>query len=464
MDLYARMFRQAYRWRAGAVGAALFAELAKMQALERRSLDELVHLQTVQLRDLLSHAYRHVPFWRQQLEAAGMAPEALRSPEDLRALPFMTKDLVRSRGPALVARTDAHGPIAANATGGSTGEPMHFWQDQAYKIISQAAKLRYRGWHGYELGERIAYLWGARRDTSLKGVRSWLRRQARQEIWISAFDLDQATMLRLRRLLGDWKPKLLVAYPSALQAFARFVRQTGLPVRPPPAVECSAEKLWPEQRQEIEAALQAPVFDAYGSREFGSLAVECPHRQGLHVFMDTHIIEVIRDGQPAAPGEVGEIVVTCLVNHAMPFIRYRTGDLGVLAERRCSCGRTLPLLADVIGRSNAVVSLPNGRLVHGAYFSYFFYHQGGVNRYRIQQPDRQSLAILLEGDDTLTPERLAGIAHALRTDLGADLQITVTRVAHIEPLPSGKLGYLVSEVPVNFAGPAVQPHLDPATQ
>lgn len=319
-------------------------------------------------------------------------------------------------------------------------------------MANRAAKLRHRRWYGYDFGERVAYLWGAQRDTIVRGLRGRLRRWLRQERWVSAFQISQEDMMGLIHLLNNWRPQLLVGYPSALQAFARFVQQKELRVHPPNAVECSAEKLWPAQRQEIESVLGVPVFDVYGSREFGAIAAECLAHQGLHLFTDTHIVEVLRDGRPVQPGEVGEIVITCLTNYAMPFIRYRTGDLGVLADQSCACGRTLPLLADVVGRSNALVSLPDGRLVHGAFFSYFFYHQPGVHRYRIHQPRRAEIRVLLEGDETLTQDRLEVMAQSLTADLGYGITVTVTRVPHIDPLPSGKLGYLISEAPVDSIG------------
>ena len=450
VSLYGCVYRGLWRLRAGQMGRELFGETAAMIARERLSADEQGSYQLDRLRALLCHAYSHVPFWRARMEIAGLNPKVITSLEDLSILPLLTKGEVEANSQALIADTHRNVRLIANATGGSTGEPVHFWQDLQYVIVNRAAKLRYRRWYGYDFGERVAYLWGARRDTKVHGMRVWLRRQLRQEQWVSAFHLGPSELLGLADLLNHWQPRLLVAYPSALHAFARFVLQRGLHVRSPGAVECSAEKLWPEQRQEIERALGVPLFDVYGSREFGAIAAECPAHQGLHLFTDNHVIEVLRNGRSARPGDVGEIVITCLDNYAMPFIRYRTGDLGVLADRPCSCGRTLPLLAQVIGRTNAVVSLPGGRLVHGAFFSYFFYHQSGVHRYQVQQPDYHEIQVLLMGDDTLTPERLEAMSRSLAADLGNRITVTVNRVPRIDPLPSGKLGYLTSKVPVDF--------------
>lgn len=453
-SLYGRAYRGVWRLRAGEWGTRFFSEAAGMASRERLPLAEQVAYQSRRLEALLACAYDHIPFWRTRLDQAGVDPHHVTLPDTLLALPLLTKAEIRAQGQALVAKPNGTGRLIANATSGSTGQPLHFWQDERFAVASHASRLRYRRWYGYDFGERIAFLWGAHRDTRIRGAREWLRRALRRERWVNAFRLDAAQMQQFAALLNNWRPVMVVAYPAALHAFARYALQHGLRIHPPQAIECSAEVLWPEQRQEIEAALRAPVYDVYGSREFGSVAAECASHAGLHIFTDNQVLEVIRDGRPAQPGEIGEIVITGLTSYAMPLIRYQTGDLAVLDEGPCACGRTLPRLAQVIGRTNSVIALPNGRLVHGAFFSHLFRGQFGLAHYRVLQPALGEIQILLEGDDTLTPERLASIAATVRTQLDSVVTVSATRVAHIEPLPTGKMGYLISQVPVDLAGQA----------
>jgi len=451
MSLYGKVYRGLWRLRAGRTGREIFEEAAAMAAREQSPADALEAYRLERLRALLEHAYRQVPFWRARMNSVGLDPTRIVSLEELALLPPLTKEEVRRYERELIAESYRDGRARANVTGGSTGEPLRFWLDDVQANVARAAKLRYRRWYGHDFGERVLYLWGAHRDTAVRGLRGWLRRRLRQERWVNAFHLTPEKMSALVQTLNRWRPSLIVAYPSALQAFARFVRQKGLSVHAPRAIECSAEKLWPEQRLEIEAALHAPVFDVYGSREFGTIAAECPSHEGLHIFNDLHIVEVVRDGRPARPGEIGEILVTCLTNYAMPFIRYRIGDLGILSEEQCSCGRTLPLFKEVVGRSNAVLSLPDGTVVHGAFFSYFFYHQPGVERYRVHQRTQTSVEVLVQGDHLLTTERLTQIEQELEHRLEGQIQVHCHRVEQIDPLPSGKLGYMLSEISVDFA-------------
>jgi len=451
MSLYGHAYRKLWRLRAGRTGQEIFKQAAAMVARERLPADTLAAYQLERLRALLDYAYHQVPFWRARMNKAGLEPGRVTSLEDLALLPPLTKEEVRAYGEELIAEPYRDGRARPNVTGGSTGVPLRFWLDDTQANVARASKLRYRRWYGHDFGERVLYLWGAHRDTRIHGLRGWLRRRLRQEQWINAFHLTPAKMAVLAETLSRWRPDLVVAYPSAIQAFARFVRQKGLSVYAPRAIECSAEKLWPEQRLETEAALHAPVFDVYGSREFGTIAAECPSHAGLHIFVDLHIVEVICNGRPARPGEVGEILVTCLTNYAMPFIRYRIGDLGILSEEQCSCGRTLPLFKEVVGRSNAVLSLPDGTVVHGAFFSYFFYHQPGVERYRVHQRTQTSVEVLVQGDHLLTSERLTQIEQELEHRLEGQIQVHCHRVEQIDPLPSGKLGYMLSEISVDFA-------------
>jgi len=450
LDLYGSLYRRTWQLRAGQFGREIFRRADEMSRRERLTANALKDFQLEQTQALLIHAYQQVPFHRARMEAVGFDPFKLTDLTQLERLPFMTKEELRAEGLHLVAQSYDPKSLLENASGGSTGMPVKFYQDQAYTIFNRANKLRQRRWFGYQMGDKIAYLWGARRDTRIKGFRHYLRQTLRREHWIDAFDLTSRHMLEFKNLLDTWQPELLVAYPSALQAFAAYLQNQGLAVRSPGAIECSAEKLQAAQRVVIEQVFNCPIYDVYGSREFGVIAAECEQHNGLHIFADAFYLEVIKDGHPAQPGELGEIVITCFGNFAMPFIRYTTGDLGVMATEPCACGRVLPRLAEVVGRTNGVISTPDGKLVHGAFFSKFFYDLPQVKRYRVHQIDRANLDILVESNGHFSPDQAAALANQIQTKLGESIKVSCRLVSNIEPLPSGKLAYLVSDVPLTF--------------
>lgn len=449
--MYGTLYRQFWQLKKGSWGREIFHRVQEMRQRDYLSDEALRAFQFDQMRRLLVHAYYQVPFHRARMEAAGFNPIQMTALEEVTRLPFMTKEEIRQEGLNLVAQACHPQTLIENASGGSTGVPLRFYQDQRYTIFNRANKLYNRRYYGYQMGDKIAYLWGGRRDTTSKGLRQRLGRIFHREYWIDAFDLTPAQMSNFKNLLDQWQPRLLVAYPSALQAFATYAQNQGWQVRSPEAIECSAEKLQPAQRALFEKVFECPIYDVYGSREFGLVAAERQTGDGLHVLADSFYVEIIKDGQPAKPGEVGEIAITCFGNLVMPFIRYLIGDLGCMAPDFDSQACSRPRLAEVIGRTNGVVSTPDGKIVHGAFFSKFFYNLAGVNRYRVHQVAIDKLDILVESNGQFTPEQAVILVREIQAKLGGHLQVSCQITPKIQPLPSGKLAYLVSDVPVNFA-------------
>ncbi|MCB0190840.1 MAG: phenylacetate--CoA ligase family protein [Anaerolineae bacterium] len=448
--MYGKLYRKFWQLRPGSTVQKIYSDVSTIQQLERISQAQLNQFQFDEMRRLLIHAYEHVPFYRTRMVDAGFDPHQLNSLKEISQLPFLTKDDIRNNSEKLVANGYDINQLTKNATGGSTGKPLKFYQDNQYTIFNRAKKFNQRRWYGYEVGDKIAYLWGARRDTKSKGFRQQLRQTLRREHWVNAFDLTPQQMRDFKRLLDDWQPKLLVAYPSALQAFSHYLLQNGLSVTSPGAIECSAEKLQPAQRALFEELFTCPIYDSYGSREFGVVAAQCEAQQGLHVMANGFYVEIVKDGQPAQPGETGEIVITCFGNYAMPFVRYATGDLGRLSLEPCTCGRNWPCLSEVIGRTNSVVTTPDGRVVHGAFFSKFFYNRSGVIQYRVHQTALDQLHIMLKCDDQFSSQQALALQQEISSDLGHQINVVVQIVPDIAPLPSGKMAYLISDVPVDF--------------
>jgi phenylacetate-CoA ligase len=194
------------------------------------------------------------------------------------------------------------------------------------------------------------------------------------------------------------------AYVESIHELARFIEARGLQVHSPRAISTAAGTLHPAVRELVERVFRAPVFDHYGSRETNGIAGECDHHQGLHVSALTYRFELLRaDGTPCGPGELGEVVLTSLVNYAMPLIRYRIGDMAEWAEQPCSCGRAWPLLRAVQGRVTDNFVAGDGTLVHGAYFRHLFFFRDWIRKFQIVQEaqDRVRFRIVLRtpGED-----------------------------------------------------------------
>jgi phenylacetate-CoA ligase len=351
--------------------------LAYVERMQWASADELHALQCGLLRRLGRHAYHHTAHYRRSFEEAGLGALDLRSPEDLARLPLLERASARASAETRV----SDGPPAVTVrktTGGSTGEPMLVAYGNESRHWRDAIRWRGYGWAGYRPGHRALHFWGYGAQVPANRVQKAkldLDRLLRRDRYVDCTPRGEETLERAIAEIRTFRPDVIVAYSQAVAALARHVLRTGARTWGTIPVLCGAERLWSQDRRDLEAAFGPAVFETYGCREFMLIGSECAHHDGLHVSMENLVVELIvrqPDGRhrPARPGEIGEVVVTDLHNLASPFIRYVTGDLATAAAPgRCGCGRTLERLGPVEGRVSETLRDGGGNPVDGILFS-----------------------------------------------------------------------------------------------
>jgi len=289
------------------------------------------------------------------------------------------------------------------------GRPLVFGYERESEYWRQATRLRGYGWAGCHLGQRALYYWGAgppagnRRPTlasRLKGFKIRADRALRREYYVDCGHRGAEELNTVVEIIRRKKPEVLVCYSQAGADLARHVVEHGLKDWGTIPVICGAERLLPTDRPVVELAFGPAVFETYGSREVMLMAAECPAHAGLHVSMETLVVEVVvRDpaggDRPARPGEVGEVVITDLTNLAMPFIRYANGDLAVPAEPgTCPCGRAHPRLASVEGRATETLVDGSGVRVNGLVFNVVIAHLAhGIRQFQVVQHRDRSVTL-----------------------------------------------------------------------
>src|SRR5204862_198522 len=260
--------------------------------------------------------------------------------------------------------------------GGSTGTPITFYLNGDRKCSRAAATLRHNRWAGWEVGDRAAVIWGAPRDRPGSGwwtkLRGWL---LREPLWLDTGMMTEETLQEFHRALWRYRPRVIQAYARAAVLFARYLEARGLRPYRPLSIVTSAEVLEDEDRAVLERVFGCPVFNRYGCREVSVIASECTAHRGMHVMAEGLYLEIETPDGPARPGEVGSILVTDLMNHAMPLLRYRIGDLGARAGGTCPCGRALPRLEKVAGRVTDFLVGASGQLVSGVFLATYIVAQ-----------------------------------------------------------------------------------------
>ncbi|HEU5170134.1 MAG TPA: hypothetical protein VFU46_06335 [Gemmatimonadales bacterium] len=389
--------------------------------------DELRALGRHRLAALLPFALR-TRFWADRLRAAAHDPaDASRDPDAvLRALEPVTKRELRLAGRAALLDGWRRPWWPSSSSSGSTGEPFRVHYDpRAWLTLKYATKLRAREACGLGPRDRVAILDAIPVAEEGRALVERLGAARRVSVLQSAE--------AVARKLAAFAPDALYGLPSALLEASRGLAARG--ARPPVRLLfTSGELLQPSTRRALADAFGAPVFDVYGSSETKEIAWECP-RGAMHVNADVLRVEALgRGGQPAADGEEGDLVVTVLVNRAMPLLRYRTGDRGALLAGRCDCGCTLPLLGIVAGREADVLDLA-GRRVSPYALTTAIERIEGLLQYQVSQVDRARLRVRAVPATHADRSRMDhGIRSALRRHVEESLDVDVE---FVERLPTG---------------------------
>ncbi len=421
--------------------------LKQMEEADRLSAAGLEELQQRKLKNFIEYCYLHVPYVKTQMEKAGVLPADIRTAADLAQLPVMTKSDVRRHRSEL--RSDIAPRLSPFSSGGSTGEPLIFDISKTRIASRVALRQRVSRWWGTSVGDRELALWGSPLELTRQDWVRGLRDRAMATQLLSAYELNEATMSRYLDILERRRFRQIFAYPSAIYLLCRHAQKEGRDLRSlgVQAVFVTSEVLYPYQRELITQTLGCPVANGYGGRDSGFIAHECP-QGGMHVMADAIIAEVVdADGRPLPPGESGEIVATDLYSHEAPFLRYATGDIGTLSTQMCPCGRPLPLLAKLDGRSNDSIVTPDGRIMHGQSVVSLLMEVEGIEQFRICQKQVDHFHVQIVRNDRFQQTSEERIRRRWCDRLRSRVDLTFEYVKKLPSERSGKFRHIVSELP-----------------
>lgn len=410
------------------------------------SEEQLQALQAERLKSFLIRAGGQVPYYRQLFADAGFDPRAVRSTEALLRLPTLTKRLIKAEAERLVA--DGAEKLSRFNTGGSSGEPLVFYLDNERISHDVAAKWRATRWWGVDVGDPEIVLWGSPIELGSQDRLRAFRDRLLRSTLLPAFEMSEQKLEQFISMIRRRKPRMLFGYPSALALLARHAQRTGvrlddLGVR---VAFVTAEQLQPEQKQQIEQVFQCKVANGYGARDAGFIAHECPEG-GMHICAEDIVVETLDpSGQPVATGAAGEIVITHMATSAFPFIRYRTGDVGVLGQQRCACGRGLPLLERVLGRTTDFIVAQDGTVMHGLALIYILRDMEEVSSFKIIQEKRDLIRVQVVPGAGWDQSSQALVVNGFKQRLGAQVQVHIETLDVIPPEASGKYRYVVSRI------------------
>jgi phenylacetate-CoA ligase len=421
--------------------------VADLLAQEFWERDKTEALQLQRLRRVVAYAYDRSPYYRGVMDEHAVNPADLKSLDDLRRLPLLTKDTVRHRaGELLTEKRPPRGWLHGH-TSGTTGSPLGLWYDRNTCRINNAvdrqfkirAGMRETDWIGMLLGRVIVPPENDRPPF-------WRVNRLHRQVWFSSFHLAERNLGQYVREIERRKLRFLEGYPSTLYVLASYLHRQGrvLPMR---AVISSSETLHRLQREAIESAFECKLFDFYALAERVIFAGECGHGGGKHVVEGYGITEIVDDNdQPVADGEPGYLVGTSLFNTATPMIRYRTGDVSAFIPEPCPCGRMQRRIRDVSTKAEDIVVTPDGRQISPSVLTHPFKPLEQIVASQIIQERPDHLLVKLVPSAEFSPEQEAALVASLRERLGDGMAIEVRLVPEIPRERSGKFRWVISHV------------------
>ncbi|HWZ74945.1 MAG TPA: hypothetical protein VNX87_00345 [Candidatus Sulfotelmatobacter sp.] len=425
---------------------SFFKEYEKTQFWSPERIREF---QWQKLQRIVRLAFERCPYYARKFQEIGLSPKDLRDPSDILKLPVLTREDLQQNQDTLLARGVPPDSYEDNFTGGSTGSPVAFKVSKFRWASRKATTLRHDSWTGWNVGKRLGILWGHPNERADQTTRGRLRNALLyRHVLLNTFDVKEHSLGLFLDELRAKKIRYLQAYSRSLLLFAEYISKQGIA---PPLISAaitSAECLTPDERKFIEDVLGCRTFDRYGCREFSVIASECQAHEGLHIAAENLLVEFVLGDRHARPDEVGAILVTDLTNEAMPFIRYRIGDMGMPMDGVCSCGRGLPRMQMIAGRVTDFVHTPDGRWLSGvAVNTYLIAQLPGVRQAQIFQEtcDHLHFRLIASGRDTVAAEKF--LEGQVPKMFGGGMSHSVEWVPHIAPEPSGKTRVTISRCP-----------------
>lgn len=396
--------------------------------------------------EFMRRAFSDSPYWHETFRAAGLRSEEL-GVESLSALPILGKETVRLEADHMLSRPWISGANVGVRvhTSGTTGTGLHLVLSRACWQREYAFRDLHRSWGGIRSGDRTATIAGhpvVPVDCSEPPF--WRRNAAFNQTIFSSQHMSESTLPLYLRELKRLAPRLIHGYPSSLYVLGLACLEAGEEAIRPVSVFSHSETLFEHQRSVIERAFGCKVFNWYGNTEMTVNIVEC-ERGCLHVKNEHSLVEFLRiDGTKAGPNEYARVVTTGFGNDATPLIRYDTGDMAVLSDATCECGRPGPIVREILGRQEDIFVTPDGRMV--GRLDHVFKDAMNVVEAQLVQDDISRVVVRVVRRPGYGPQDEESLIRELRLRLGDAIQLVFEYIEGIPREANGKFRFAVSHI------------------
>ncbi len=409
--------------------------------------EQLEEYQLQQLKKLLDHSYENVPYYTKLFDKLNLTPKDINSFEDLHKIPYLTKDIVRKNINDLKATNYPERKFENLSTGGSSGQPLQFYIEKGDWLPKMMAYTKIQSnWAGRSYFDKWVNIAG--------GENPFEYQLFGRTLALSSFYMNDKYFPSFIQKIRKFKPKHILSYPSAITNLAIYMKRNKIEsFSSIKSILCVSETLYEWQREIIEELFQCRVYNQYCLRESVALGISCENSNFFHMFPEFGITELIDQNgkQVKKEDEIGEIVGTSLLNYIFPFIRYKTGDLGVYTAIKCSCGRNYPRLKRIEGRlQEFVVSKSNQLISLTGVYGLIAKVSPNVKECQFYQDKKGEIIIKIVKTDNYSKSDSQIIQNSIQKRFGSEFNIKISQVDHVPRTKTGKYQFLIQKLPIKL--------------
>lgn len=417
----------------------VISQYYKLGRSQRFSIEMLHAWQNQQLKQLLIHAGRNVPYYRSLFNKIDFDPHGFRDKEDLQKLPLLDKETVRLNSKDLLADNARKYGITWDSTSGSTGTPLHFVLSNSVQAAKIAALLRSYRWAGYKPGKRMFSLqsyYYKDRDYSINKFYNVMRFDSNR--------LNRKSAINVMQKLFDFKPEFFMGFPFDIMMMGQLNLDADKEIYQPKAIITYGETLSSYRKENLEKLYNCKVYNFHSLHECAAMISQCAEGN-LHLVDDFAFHELL-------PNEgANKLVGTNYYNYAMPLIRYDIKDVIIPVDDIdiCSCGRPFPVIKDIQGKACDYLETPDGRFL-GAVMSHSIDKAKGVVCSQCVQHRIDEIEVNIITDRSFDSYSETELIFGLRKRVGTEVKIKINRVDKLEKRPSGKTPFIISHLGNKF--------------
>lgn len=422
--------------------------------LPYRPCPDILALQSRRLRAMVAHAYRHVPFYRDAMDERALKPADFQSAADLAKLPLIDSRVYFAQQERFQAANFAHRAGLTIDSSGTSGRAKQLRYEARALFLALAHGQRQRIVYAQFSGKALGYR--EMRFERPGGMSPQIREFYESYSWTPAgldlkrrmHSVGERTVEETAADINDFRPDLIAGYGSYLGVLFRQIHRRQLHVHCPKLISYGGDRMADADRGLIELEFGIPVVSTYQCAEALRMGFFCEQRRGFHVSLDAVALRLVDDqGRDPEPGQPGHVVISNLTNRATVFLNYRLGDVAAFSPSPCPCGRTLPVLEAVYGRSDDMLWLPDGRPMHALAVMQHLQVVAGVHQAQIVQHAPEHFTVRAVSEPGADEAAAAtGLIRALQSKVGAGAQVTVSWVEAIAPGANLKVKAVISEL------------------